>query len=74
MLKEQNKAEPVSVEDENQVPEYAEQEDLSLGELLQQARKRKRMRLPSISKKLCIKEVYLDALERGHYYAFPALV
>ncbi len=74
MLNEENETEPVSVGDEKKVSDNIEQEDLSLGELLQQARKRKRMRLPSIAKKLCIKEVYLDALERGHYYAFPALV
>jgi cytoskeleton protein RodZ len=73
MLNEQNKTEPASGDDEKQVSDI-EQEDLSLGELLQRARKRKRMRLPSIAKKLCIKEVYLDALEQGHYYVFPALV
>ena len=45
-----------------------------LGILLQQARHQRHMKLPSIAKKLCIKECYLDALEKGHYYAFPALV
>ena len=47
---------------------------LTLGMALQQARQARHMKLPSIAKKLKIKEVYLDALERGHYYRFPALV
>ncbi|MDY6407131.1 MAG: helix-turn-helix domain-containing protein [Pseudomonadota bacterium] len=47
---------------------------LTLGVVLQQARQAKHMKLPSISKKLRIKEVYLDALEKGKYHVFPALV
>ncbi len=47
---------------------------LTLGMILQQARQRKKLKLADISQKLCIKEIYLDALEKGHYYAFPGLV
>lgn len=47
---------------------------LTLGMILQQARQRKKLKLDDISQKLCIKEIYLDALEKGHYYAFPGLV
>lgn len=46
---------------------------LTLGMILQQARQRQKLRLSDVSKKLCIKEIYLDALEKGHYYAFPGL-
>ena len=47
---------------------------LTLGVVLQQARQGKHMKLPSISKKLKIKEIYLEALEKGDYHVFPALV
>ena len=47
---------------------------LTLGMVLQQARLARHMKLSSIAKKLRIKEVYLDALEKGHYHDFPALV
>lgn len=47
---------------------------LTLGVVLQQARQAKHMKLPSISKKLRIKEVYLESLEKGDYSVFPALV
>ena len=46
----------------------------TLGAVLQQARQQKKLRLSHISKKLCIKEIYLEALENGHYYAFPGRV
>lgn len=46
----------------------------TIGGKLQQARMQKRMKLPSIAKKLRIREEYLDALEKGNYYVFPALV
>lgn len=46
----------------------------TVGGILQQARMQKRMKLPSISKKLRIREEFLDALEKGNYYVFPALV
>jgi len=46
---------------------------LTVGVVLQQARQAKHMKLPSISKKLKIKETYLDALEKGNYHVFPAL-
>ncbi len=47
---------------------------LTLGMILQQARQHKKLKLADIAQKLCIKEVYLDALEKGHYYAFPGRV
>jgi len=47
---------------------------LTLGMKLQQARHQQHIKLSSVSKKLCIKETYLEALEEGRYYAFPALV
>ena len=47
---------------------------LTLGDVLRHARQSQRMKFPSIAKKLKIKEVYLEALESGHYYKFPALV
>ena len=47
---------------------------LTLGVILQQARQKQHIKLSSVSKKLCIKETYLKALEEGHYYVFPALV
>jgi len=47
---------------------------LTLGLTLQQARHAKHIKIPSASKKLRIKEEYLEALESGHYYVFPALV
>lgn len=47
---------------------------LTLGVVLQQARQSKHMKIPSISKKLRIKEIYLEALEKGDYQVFPALV
>ena len=47
---------------------------LTLGLTLRQARRQKKLKLSSVAKKLCIKEIYLDALEQGHYHIFPALV
>ena len=47
---------------------------LTLGMALQQARLARHMKLSSIAKKLRIKEVYLEALEKGRYHDFPALV
>lgn len=47
--------------------------DASLGGILRQAREKKKLSTAQIAKKLCIKEIYLDALEQGHYYVFPGL-
>lgn len=44
---------------------------ISLGQTLRTKREKKKLSLDDVSKKLCIKEVYLKALEDGHYYAFP---
>lgn len=51
-----------------------EEEDKTLGELLRQTREKKRYHLQTIAKRLRIKPIYLEALEKGHYYAFPGLV
>ena len=47
--------------------------DTSLGGTLRRAREKKKLSVAQIAKKLCIKEMYLDALEQGHYYVFPGL-
>ncbi len=52
----------------------ADEADKTLGELLRQTRERKRYHLETIAKRLKIKPIYLEALEKGHYYAFPGLV
>lgn len=46
---------------------------LTIGEALKNAREKKNLTLSEISQKLRIKEVYLEALEKGHYYVFPGL-
>ena len=57
-----------------ETPSETDMLPLTLGVILQQARQAKHMKLPSISKKLRIKETYLEALEKGNYAVFPALV
>ena len=47
---------------------------VSLGETLRSKREKKKLTLEDVARKLCIKEVYLRALEDGHYYAFPSRV
>lgn len=47
--------------------------DTSLGATLRHAREKKKFSTTQIAKKLCIKEIYLNALEQGHYYVFPGL-
>ena len=46
----------------------------SLGEILRARREKKKLSIEDVSHKLCIKEVYIKALEDGHYYAFPSRV
>ncbi|MBP5343696.1 MAG: helix-turn-helix domain-containing protein [Alphaproteobacteria bacterium] len=46
----------------------------SLGQILQFKREKKKLSLQDVSDKLCIKAIYLQALENGHYYAFPSRV
>ena len=53
--------------DENQ-----KETDSSLGSILRTKRIKKRWEIEDVAKKLRIKPVYLEALEQGHYYAFPA--
>lgn len=43
----------------------------TLGEVLRTARKAKGKDYEDITKKICVKSVYLDALETGKFYAFP---
>lgn len=50
-----------------------ENKNTSLGAVLKNAREKKKLSLAQIASKLCIKEIYLDALEKGHYYVFPGL-
>lgn len=50
-----------------------EETDNTLGGILRRAREKKKLSLMAVSKKLCIKEMYLEALENGHYYMFPGL-
>ena len=49
------------------------EEDTTLGGILKKAREKKKMSIAQISKKLCIKEMYLEALENAQYYVFPGL-
>ena len=52
-----------------------EQEQItSLGQTLRGKREKKKLSIEDVAKKLCIKEVYIRALEDGHYYAFPSRV
>lgn len=46
--------------------------DQSLGDILENARKKKHLDIEDISTTLCIKPIYIEALEKGHYYVFPA--
>ena len=46
--------------------------DQSLGDILLNARKKKHLDIEDISTTLCIKPIYIEALEKGHYYVFPA--
>ena len=46
--------------------------DQSLGDILFNARKKKHLDIEDISTTLCIKPIYIEALEKGHYYVFPA--
>lgn len=52
----------------------AEQADKTLGDLLRETREKRRYHVATVSKKLKIKPVYIEALEKGHYYVFPGLV
>ena len=53
-------------------PDKASKETSSLGELLRARRIKKKWEIEDIARKLRIKPIYLEALEQGHYYAFPA--
>ncbi len=46
--------------------------DQTLGDILANARKKKHLDIEDISSSLCIKPIYIEALEKGHYYVFPA--
>ena len=46
----------------------------SLGDTLRAKREKKKLTQEDVARKLCIKEVYIKALEEGHYYAFPSRV
>ncbi len=44
----------------------------TLGDILKKARQKKRWDIEDVSKVSCIKPMYIEALEEGHYYVFPA--
>lgn len=46
----------------------------SIGKLLKAARDKKKLPIADVSAKLNIKPKYIEALENGHYYVFPAIV
>lgn len=46
---------------------------MTLGEELKTAREKKKLSLEEVAQKLRIREIYLEALEKGHYYVFPGL-
>ncbi len=46
--------------------------ELSLGGILETARKKRKLEIEDVADILRIKGNYLDALEKGRYYAFPA--
>ena len=52
--------------------EQSSKENASLGDMLKAKRQKKKMEIEDVAKKLRIKPIYLEALEQGHYYAFPA--
>ena len=47
-------------------------DDTSLGGILKSKRLKKKWEIEDVANKLRIKPIYLEALEQGHYYAFPA--
>lgn len=44
----------------------------TLGDILREKRQKKHWDIADVSKASCIKAVYIEALEKGHYYVFPA--
>lgn len=52
--------------------ETPSKEGASLGEMLKAKRQKKKWEIEDVAQKLRIKPIYLEALEQGHYYAFPA--
>ena len=52
--------------------EVDKEDNTSLGGLLRAKRIKKKWEIDDVARKLRIKPVYLEALEQGHYYAFPA--
>ncbi|MBO7483793.1 MAG: helix-turn-helix domain-containing protein [Alphaproteobacteria bacterium] len=48
------------------------EESLSVGATLKTKRQKKKWEIEDVARKLRIKPIYLEALEEGHYYAFPA--
>ena len=47
---------------------------IKIGKFISTKRKEKKLTQEDVARKLCIKEVYIKALEEGHYYAFPSRV
>ena len=44
----------------------------TLGDILKKERQKKHWDIADVSKASCIKSIYIEALEKGHYYIFPA--
>ena len=65
--------ETLSKETSKKTPQVDVEEDNSLGGILRRTREKKKLKVAQIAKKLCIRDVYLEALENGHYYVFPGL-
>ncbi len=65
--------ETLSKETTKKTSKNAEETDTSLGGTLRRAREKKKLSINQIAKKLCIRDIYLEALENGHYYVFPGL-
>lgn len=57
---------------EKKAPKQTQVNTVTLGEKLETARKKKKLELEEISENIRIKTIYLEALEKGHYYVFPA--
>ncbi len=55
----------------NQPEQKEVSQTVTLGQTLRAKREKKKLSLEDVAKKLCIKEIYIKALEEGHYYAFP---
>lgn len=68
-VKAQKNAEAVSSKTEEKAP--AEKNVTKVGSLLKEMRIQKGLKLPDIAKKLCIRRIYLEAIEESNYAEIP---